>query len=86
MVARSIAGACACASQSRGRAVSPRNGFRGIFDRDTAGWSPLCFAAMDGRPLLITALLQQRADPNDKTSKGKLEDGCIAFAGIEGTP
>ncbi|CAE6911903.1 unnamed protein product [Symbiodinium sp. CCMP2592] len=50
-----------------------QNGFRGIFDRDKAGWSPLCFAAMDGRPLLITALLQQRADPNDRTSKGKLE-------------
>ena len=40
---------------------------------------------MDGRPLLITALLQQRADPNDRTSKGKLEDGhgCIVLAKLE---
>ena len=34
-------------------------------ERDKAGWTPLCYAAVSGNPLLLVALLQQRANPND---------------------
>ena len=46
-----------------------QNGFSSICDRDKAGWSPLCYAAVNGNPELLTAMLRKRADPNDSLRK-----------------
>ena len=43
-----------------------QNGFRSLFTRDGAGWTPMCYAALSGSPQLICALLEARADPNDE--------------------
>lgn len=51
------------------------NGFRSVNERDEAGWSPLCYAAVMGAPLVVQALLDQRADPGDFIHKGKDEAG-----------
>jgi len=45
------------------------NGFTKVRSVDAAGCSPLCYAAMNGDPVLIDALLAQRADPNDFVRK-----------------
>lgn len=42
-----------------------QNGFTSMA-RDSTGWTPLCYAALAGSPLLICALLEGRADVNDK--------------------
>ena len=39
---------------------------------DQGGWSPLCFAAMNGDPVLVSALLEKKASPNDATKKSKI--------------
>jgi hypothetical protein len=39
---------------------------------DKGGWSPLCFAAMNGDPVLVSALLEKKASPNDATKKSKI--------------
>ncbi|CAE7041098.1 HACE1 [Symbiodinium natans] len=31
----------------------------------TNGWTPLCYAALGGDPLLVSSLLQEKADPSD---------------------
>ena len=41
-----------------------QNGFTSPLQRDSAGWSPLCLAAMNGSPLLVQALLDRKASPN----------------------
>ena len=46
-----------------------QNGFSSICDRDKAGWSPLCYAAVNGNPELLTAMLRKRADPNESLRK-----------------
>ena len=46
-----------------------QNGFNCVNEVDSAGWSPLCYAAIHGDPFLIRSLLQQRADPCDQTRK-----------------
>ena len=46
-----------------------QNGFETVHDRDKEGWSPLCYAAMNGEPELIEGLLLKLADPNDSTHK-----------------
>ena len=46
-----------------------QNGFKHVNEVDSAGWSPLCYAAIHGDPFLIRSLLQQRADPCDQTRK-----------------
>ena len=46
-----------------------QNGFESIHERDEAGWTPICYAALDGSPMLITTLLEQRADVNDMIMK-----------------
>ncbi|CAE7365507.1 Kidins220 [Symbiodinium natans] len=51
------------------------NGFRTLRERDHAGWTPLCYAAMSGRPGLVEALLECKANCNDKIAKPKLELG-----------
>lgn len=50
-----------------------QNGFKTPLEIDSAGWSPLCYASMNGDPMLIQSLLQERADPNTKTKKGRPE-------------
>eukprot|EP00434_Breviolum_minutum_P042063 symbB.v1.2.037422.t1/scaffold5521.1/size26208/2 len=46
-----------------------QNGFNSICDRDKAGWSPFCYAAVNGNPELLIAMLRKRADPNDYVRK-----------------
>jgi len=46
-----------------------QNGFEHISQRDKAGWTPLCYAAMNGSTLIVSALLKRKADPNDKITK-----------------
>ncbi|CAE7543476.1 Kidins220 [Symbiodinium sp. CCMP2592] len=49
------------------------NGFRSISERDKAGWTPLCYAAMSGNSSLVQSLLEKRADCNEKMTKQKPE-------------
>lgn len=49
-----------------------QNGFLSITEYDKGGWSPLCFAAMNGDPVLVSALLEKKASPNDATKKSKI--------------
>ena len=46
-----------------------QNGFRSVFDRDVAGWTPICYAALGGNPMLILSLLERRATPSDSITK-----------------
>ncbi|CAE7739212.1 Ank3 [Symbiodinium sp. CCMP2592] len=46
-----------------------QNGFRRALERDAMGWSPICYAALQGDPRLIAGLLAQRASPNDEVKK-----------------
>jgi len=46
-----------------------QNGFRSICEMDTAGFSPLHYAALNGDPSLIQDLLALQADPNQVTRK-----------------
>ena len=45
-----------------------QNGFVSYLDHTEEGWAPICYAALSGPPLLISALLEQKADPNDRTT------------------
>ena len=56
-----------------------QNGFLSIRDRDQAGWSPICYAAMNGDPQLVEALLSNGADPNDCIFHPKSE--ALIYAG-----
>ncbi|CAJ1377918.1 unnamed protein product [Effrenium voratum] len=58
-----------------------QNGFEKISDRDRAGWSPLLYAALGGKPEVIEALLLQGADPNDYIRKVQ---NLVMF--VNGTP
>jgi hypothetical protein len=60
-----------------------------------AGWSPLCYACMNGTPLVIKMLLEQKANPNSKTKKARAEvntdkhstlDGLVLRTGGESNP
>ncbi|CAE7497256.1 ANKRD44 [Symbiodinium natans] len=51
-----------------------QNGFRDFSERDAGGWSPLCFAALNGDPLTLRALLAHRANPNDMTTKARVKE------------
>ena len=44
-------------------------GFSHIAERDVGGFSPICYAAVRGDPLLLESLLRHRADPNDRVCK-----------------
>eukprot|EP00438_Fugacium_kawagutii_P004154 Skav203993 [mRNA] locus=scaffold3297:291641:292878:+ [translate_table: standard] len=50
-----------------------QNGFQDAWAFDSAGWSPLCYACMDGDAALVSALLEAQCDPNDKTKKPRSE-------------
>lgn len=49
-----------------------QNGFRQPLER-RLGWTPLCYAAMHGDPVLVSALLEQRASPNDRIHCSNLD-------------
>eukprot|EP00434_Breviolum_minutum_P035242 symbB.v1.2.031189.t1/scaffold3578.1/size55188/2 len=46
-----------------------QNGFRKITEVDQSGWSPLCYAVLQGDPQLVQSLLAARADPNEQTKR-----------------
>eukprot|EP00439_Symbiodinium_sp_Y106_P010354 s8181_g1.t1 len=50
-----------------------QNGFRNIFERDAAGWPPICFAAMSNNLVVLHALLDRKVDINQATTKPKAE-------------
>eukprot|EP00439_Symbiodinium_sp_Y106_P053241 s1189_g7.t1 len=50
-----------------------QNGFQSPLARDSAGWSPICFAVVKGSADLVQSLLAHRADPNDAITKPKKE-------------
>lgn len=50
-----------------------QNGFKNALEYDSAGWSPLCYACMNGTPAVIKMLLEQKANPNSKTKKARAE-------------
>jgi len=54
-----------------------QNGFRNIFERDSEGWPPVCFAAMSNNLVVLQALLERRVDINQSTSKPKVEMGVL---------
>lgn len=45
------------------------NLFKDVVERDAAGWTPLCYAAIKGDPFLVSALLRSRADANDRITR-----------------
>ena len=51
------------------------NRFTTWSQRDEAGWSPLCYAAVRGSPEVVLELLKHRADCSDCIRKGKAEAG-----------
>ena len=55
-----------------------QNGFRHLTDVDSAGWSPMCYAALSGSASVVAALLAQGANPNDATRNPtcREEFGC----------
>lgn len=46
-------------------------GFEDGKRRVESGWTPLCYAALGGNPLIISALLELQASPNDTIHKGE---------------
>ena len=56
---------CAAHGHRCTRTVPGTLGFRRIDERDASGWTPLCYAALGGSPLQVSALLEARADAND---------------------
>ena len=58
-----------------------QNGFETVFDVDTAGWSPLHYAALRGEVLLMQGLLEQHADPCQVTKRANPSHGGMAGAG-----
>ncbi|CAE7216813.1 ANKRA2 [Symbiodinium sp. CCMP2592] len=49
------------------------NGFRKVSERDRAGWTPLCYAAISGNAYLVESLLKCRASCNERITKKKTE-------------
>eukprot|EP00438_Fugacium_kawagutii_P003554 Skav202740 [mRNA] locus=scaffold1326:355599:356856:- [translate_table: standard] len=56
-----------------------QNGFKAINQVDGVGWNPLHYAAMNGDPLLIQGLLENRANLNAKTKKQNPYSGIAPF-------
>ena len=46
---------------------------RNIFERDAAGWPPICFAAMSNNVVVLEALLDRKVDINQATTKPATE-------------
>eukprot|EP00439_Symbiodinium_sp_Y106_P064731 s136_g10.t1 len=49
------------------------NGFCTVQDRDTAGWTPLCYAVVSGDECLVAALIDNGANTNDYITRSKEE-------------
>ena len=47
------------------------NHFGSVKERDKSGWSPLCYAAINGSAKIVQSLLEKRAKPDDCIRKGK---------------
>ena len=54
-----------------------QNGFANAVERNDVGWTPLCYAALAGDPLVLAALLQQKANVNDGIGR---QDPMLQFA------
>ncbi|OLP87173.1 Ankyrin repeat domain-containing protein 17 [Symbiodinium microadriaticum] len=52
-----------------------QNGFSHVREVDRVGWSPLCYASLNGDPMLVRGLLEQRASPNERTTKEQPHSG-----------
>ncbi|CAE7555450.1 unnamed protein product [Symbiodinium microadriaticum] len=48
-----------------------QSGFRKPVGERRSGWSPLCFAAVNGNPMLVRALLNQKANPDDRLRRSE---------------
>ncbi|CAE7949711.1 Ankrd28, partial [Symbiodinium sp. KB8] len=46
-------------------------GFKAVSERDSAGWTPMCYAVLSGKQFLVEALLRQKADCNDRITRHK---------------
>ncbi|CAE7578891.1 unnamed protein product [Symbiodinium necroappetens] len=46
-----------------------QNGLTSVCDPCPNGWTPLCYAVLGGSPLLVSALLEARANPHDCLKK-----------------
>ncbi|CAE7199345.1 unnamed protein product [Symbiodinium natans] len=57
-----------------------QNGLTKVSRRDAAGWWPLHYAAFSGNVQLIEGLLQQRADPNCRTTRDEAKLGFPPWA------
>lgn len=60
-----------CLGQLQGEVVSQflrENHFKHFEERDSSGWSPMCYAAMRGDVKILKALLAKKGNPNDKTT------------------
>jgi len=57
-----------------------QNGFVHPLQECDEGWTPFCYAALAGDPLLLSALLEAKADPNDTIKKP--DDTCQFAAGM----
>lgn len=55
-----------------------QSGFRKPVER-SSGWSPLCFAAVNGDPMLVRALLNEKANPDDRLRRS---EGSLFPAGV----
>ena len=47
--------------------------FKTVSEVDAAGWSPLCYAVVNGDIDVVKALIQSRADCNEVTRKGSMD-------------
>ncbi|CAE7740635.1 unnamed protein product [Symbiodinium sp. CCMP2592] len=54
-----------------------QNGFVSYTEHTSEGWAPISYAALSGNPMLISALLEQKADPNECTA---MPDSPCQFA------
>ena len=54
------------------------NGFNHINEVDGVGWSPFCYAALRGDPVLIKSFLANKANPNETTKKMHHRLGLVA--------
>ena len=62
------------AKMTEGEVVSQflrENHFKHFEERDSSGWSPMCYAAMRGDVKILKALLAKKGNPNDKTTKAR---------------
>mmetsp|Transcript_38690 Transcript_38690/g.89505 ORF Transcript_38690/g.89505 Transcript_38690/m.89505 type:complete len:585 (+) Transcript_38690:39-1793(+) len=59
-----------------------QNAFKSLHDRDQGGFSPICYAAINGDPRVVSALLARRASPNDSIRKNKLSAHLIKDSSV----